>query len=195
MTLRATPRHLEAQHGRALIEWADKLVPTIPELRWLFHVPNGLKMGGTGSTEKDRRVAAMRAALAKAEGLRKGVWDYHLPFRSACGHYPSLWIELKSPNEEFSADGGLSDDQREFGNAMRAQGARPAVCFRWDQAAAVVLNHLRTPVPHPSPIAPFTHVDVAAILLSDTPRLLSYQPVRRAAKTITSRSKKDLSAP
>lgn len=183
-------RHLEAQHGRALIGWADRLAPTIPELGWLFHVPNGLKLGGTGSTPQDRRIAAMRAALAKAEGLRSGVWDYHLPFRSACGAHPSLWVELKRPEHEHAADGGLSDDQRRFGNAVAGQGARVAVCFRWTEAAAVILNHLRNPHAEPRGLAPFADVDVGQIVLVRTPHLLAYQPVRRTQKTITARRKR-----
>ncbi len=188
-------RHLEAQHGRALIGWADKLAPTIPELGWLFHVPNGLDLGGDRSTPRARQIGAIRAALAKAEGLRAGVWDYHLPFRSACRAFSSLWVELKRPEHEHKADGGLSDDQQKFGNVVAGQGVRVAVCFRWDEAAAVILNHLRNPHADPRGLAPFSHVDVAQILESRTPRLLSYQPVRRTSKTITSRSKKDRTAP
>ena len=180
MTLRARPRHLEAQHGRALIAWGDKLAATIPELNWLFHVPNGLKLG-----DADPKKAAMRAALAKAEGLRKGVLDYCLPYRSACGRFSALWIELKSPDVEGDADGGLSQEQRDFGNAVVGQGARVAVCYRWTEAAAVILNHLRNPAPEPRGLAPFADVDVAQIVQARTPRLLQYQPVRRGPRNLT----------
>ena len=156
----------------------------MPELRWLFHVPNGLKLGGTGSTPQDRRVAAMRSALAKAEGLRKGVWDYHLPFRSACGAFASLWIELKSPDVEGDADGGLSQEQRDFGITVAGQGARVAVCYRWTGAAAVILNHLRNPLPEPRGLPPFAHVDLVQILRR-TGELLAYQPMRRPRSNLT----------
>lgn len=93
-----------------------------PELRWLFHVPNG-------GWRAKRTAAAM-----KAEGAKPGVPDYLLPV--ARGGYTGLAIELKT------ATGRTSPEQREWLAHLEAQGWRAVVARGWEQAWDVVRDYM-----------------------------------------------------
>lgn len=121
-------RHIESEHGRCLIRWRDYNKVSRPDLRWLYHVPNGVA------------VSAAQAGMAKAEGLTKGVWDYHLPVRR--GNCPGLVIELKKPEYRTRKNGGLSDEQVDFGAHMRQQGWQTAIAYHWQEAVAAIERYL-----------------------------------------------------
>ncbi len=64
-----------------LMDWASSAVCRFPELRWLYHIPNG----GTRNMQE--------AVKLKRMGVKSGVSDIHLPFPH--GKYHGLYIEMK----------------------------------------------------------------------------------------------------
>lgn len=126
---RPTPEQIanantEHAHQAALFAWAA----AIPELHWMYAVPNG--------GERHKAVAARM----KAEGVRSGVWDVHLPLPR--GTAPGLYIEMKDPKRRNQKQGGLSDDQVKFGMAMHAAGYATHVCYTWEEARDALLAYL-----------------------------------------------------
>lgn len=71
----------EAREQEALFRWADFAAGTMPELKLLYHIPNG------GSRNK------AEAANLKRQGVKAGVPDLFLPVPR--GGYHGLYIELK----------------------------------------------------------------------------------------------------
>lgn len=71
----------EAQEQATLFSWAEMQSGRRPELRLLFHIPNG---GSRGKAE---------AARFKMEGVKPGVPDLFLPVPR--GPWHGLFIELK----------------------------------------------------------------------------------------------------
>lgn len=94
-----------------------------PELRLLYAIPNG--------GHRARRTAAQM----KAEGVRAGVPDYHLPV--ARGGHIGLWVELKR-----TKGGRLQPEQRAWLAALQAQGHRVAVCKGWESAFDLICDYL-----------------------------------------------------
>lgn len=64
-----------------VVSWADWNMKRYPELKWLFHVPNG------GSRNR------MEAVKFKQMGVKAGVSDLCLPYPK--GIYHGLFIEMK----------------------------------------------------------------------------------------------------
>lgn len=138
---RRTPRKLESAQGMALIQWADALSGARPELAQLRHIPNG-----------GARNAKVGAQL-KAEGVRRGTWDYVLPVvvrdrgmltgdELPMIRWPGLWIELKIASERGHKNGGLSDAQLEFGTFIVAQGYATVVAYDWTEAREAIESYL-----------------------------------------------------
>lgn len=72
----------ESGHQEALFSWAAYRTEIMPELQYMYHVPNGGK-----------RDAATAVAL-KRQGVKAGVPDIMLP--AARAGYHGLYIELKA---------------------------------------------------------------------------------------------------
>ena len=87
-------RSSEDTEQETVIQWARYSSGRWPELRLLYHTPNG------GSRNKKEAVKLKRM------GVLAGVADLHLPV--ARGRYHSLYIEMKFD------DGRLLKSQREF---------------------------------------------------------------------------------
>ena len=119
--MNATPtEHAEA----AMLIRACRLAEgTLPELALLYAIPNG------GARHR------VVAAKLKAEGVKAGVPDYHLPV--ARGGWHGLWIELKR-----TKGGALSAEQRAWHSSLRAQGHRVEVCRGWEEAFDVIRDYL-----------------------------------------------------
>jgi hypothetical protein len=113
----------ESTDQRALFEWANLMGAKVPELRLLVHIPNG----GL------RNVVV--AARLRAEGTRKGFPDMILPV--ARGGYHALAIELKR-----AKGGKVSPEQREWLDALAAQGWRAVVCRGFDEARSELSRYL-----------------------------------------------------
>ena len=103
-------------------------------LRWpicrtnLFAIPNG----GARNIVTGRRL--------KAEGVLPGVWDLFLAvtkqqetmsfgIRVDVTIRSGLWIEIKTPDRRRRSLGGLTVEQKEFGQNMARQGYQTAVCY------------------------------------------------------------------
>ena len=114
---------LEAEEQKALFEWAGYMGGRHPELRFMYHVPNG------------GRRNAREAAMLKAEGVKAGVPDIVLP--ASRGGYHGLYIELKRQKS-----GSLSKEQREYLEYLKEQGYRAVMCRGWRQAADVIQAYL-----------------------------------------------------
>jgi len=139
---RTAPQQLESAQGMSLIAWADLQVRMgrRPELAHLRHIPNG--------GARDRRTGGR----LKAEGVRRGTWDYVLPvvtrepIVAACGHsavrYPGLWIELKIESQRRVKQGGLSAYQVGFGAFVHQQGYATVVAYDWTEAQAAIEAYL-----------------------------------------------------
>lgn len=115
----------EDGHQAALFCWCA--LSGIPELKWLFHIPNG------GS----RHIA--EASKLKAIGVKSGVPDIFLP---VAGRFSSkgLWIELKKPIK-----GIVSKEQHEWLEYLGSQGYANRVCFGWIEAKDALLEYLQPP--------------------------------------------------
>ena len=97
--------------------------PAIPELKWLFAIPNGGKRG-------DGKIQARRGAEMKAEGVKAGVPDLMWPIPR--GGYHGLWIEMKTPT------GRIRKEQTEFLAFAALHGYRTDVCRSWHEAARII---------------------------------------------------------
>lgn len=71
---------------------------------------------------------AIRGAHAKAEGVRKGVFDLFLPVPGPGGH--GLWIEMKKRK-----GGTVSPEQKAWSEQMREQGYACMIARGWREAA------------------------------------------------------------
>ena len=113
----------EAREQSKVMEWANIVQHQIPELRWLFHIPNG-----------GRRDIA-EAAHLKRMGVKSGVSDLFLPC-SRMG-YHGLFIEMKY------GDNKLSDNQKAFFEAMRGNGYKCEVAYSAEEAIQIIRIYLK----------------------------------------------------
>ena len=113
----------EAGEQKALFCWIALNLKTYPELKWLFHIPNG------GSRHK------AEAANLKAMGVKPGVPDLCLPIKRA--NYAGLYIELKR-----KAKGKASDEQSEWIEHLQSQGYGAIVCHGWEAAKNILIQYL-----------------------------------------------------
>ena len=126
------PRALQrSEHDeqRELFAWV-LLLPFSHPAKLAFAVPNGA------------RTSISVAKRLKAEGLRAGVPDVVLPV--ARGGHHGLFIELKR------ADGVPSDVnvvQRQWHEALKAQGYRVVVAFGAAQARQAITDYLNLKTP------------------------------------------------
>lgn len=110
----------EAQHQAAVIKWSQQ--PSVrhkwPELALLHHIPNG------GNRD------AIEGRHLKAQGVKRGVPDLHLPV--ARGGYHSLYIEMKTET------GHTTQEQEWWGEQLLAEGNMWEVCHGWESAVRVL---------------------------------------------------------
>lgn len=106
----------------AVFNWAAYVAGQYPDLRWMYHTPNG------GQRSK------ATAARLKAAGVKRGVPDICLP-RPKHG-YAGLYIEMKvEPNKP-------TKDQKEWLEYLAIVGYKTAVCYCADAAIKVILDYL-----------------------------------------------------
>ena len=118
------PPPTEDQEQIALVNWARMQEKRYPELRMLFHIPNG---GSRGKAEAGR---------FRAMGVRPGVPDLCLPVPRGGKH--GLFVEMKR-----TKGGRVSAEQQAWITALREQGYAAAVCRGWEEAARVILAYIR----------------------------------------------------
>jgi hypothetical protein len=98
------------------------------DLIWLHAVPSGGERN------------AIVAGRMKAEGVRSGIWDVHLPLPTPLYH--GLYIEFKRLSHRNHKNGGLSDKQLEFGKWGHDHAYRMKVAYTWREAARAVCEYL-----------------------------------------------------
>lgn len=113
----------EAREQEALFRWADFAAGTIPELKLLYHIPNG------GSRNK------AEAANLKRQGVKAGVPDLFLTV--ARGGYHGLYIELKFGKNK------TSKNQDKWLSELSAQGFCAMVCYGWVEAKDAICEYLK----------------------------------------------------
>lgn len=111
-----------------LFRWANWQMGAHPELKWLYHVPNG------GFRNK------ATAGRLKAEGVKSGVPDLCLPVPR--GAYHGLYIEMKRIKGNTTTED--QDDWLEF---LTHQGYYTDVCKGWEAATHVILEYLALGAP------------------------------------------------
>lgn len=125
---RAPRRNIEHEEQALLFAWCQLAALRIPELRLLYAVPNFARLPN-----------ARAGAWRKAEGLKSGVPDLHLPVPR--GGHPGLWIEMKSPT------GRPTKDQLRWMEALRAEGHQVHLCRSWMEARRILEQYLSLPKP------------------------------------------------
>lgn len=112
----------------AIFGWCAENVGTIPELKFMFAIPNGMW------TPHKPTAAKMRAM-----GMKRGPSDILWPIRR--GDWSGLFLELKRRKTETQAAGKLSDEQDEFGKFVQSQGYGFAVCYGFEHARDTILQY------------------------------------------------------
>ena len=113
----------EAEEQATLFSWATMKSGKYPELKLLFHIPNG------GQRSKSE------AARFKAEGVKPGVPDIFLPV--ARGHWNGLFIELKRQK-----GGKISPAQRKWQEELLRHGYISTIACGWKDAAKIIEDYL-----------------------------------------------------
>lgn len=120
----------------ALFRWRDEVVETYPEVRWLYAIPNGVRVGQGQATR------------LVEEGLHAGHPDVALPCHridpSSGEHYMGVIIEMKRPG------GGNTDPaQRLWMAEYWRQGWWVAQCHSAEAARDFILSYLVSTRPAP----------------------------------------------
>lgn len=114
----------ESIEQQCLFRWAAYEWCNHKELELMYHIPNGGKRNIT------------TAKRLKAEGVKPGVPDIHLPV--ARGGYHGLYIELKK-----QIGGKTTENQENWIEALRKQGYYVLVCKGWKEASDAILKYLK----------------------------------------------------
>jgi len=121
LPLRKKQQH-EAEIQKNLFEWAYISAGKYPELKLMFHIPNG------------GRRDIVEAYHLKQQGTKSGVPDICLPVpRSG---YHGLYIELKAES------GKLRDIQKTWLNELSRQGYKAITAYGFNEARAAIENYL-----------------------------------------------------
>lgn len=112
----------EAAEQEALIAWCGWQQVKHPELKLLYHVPNG------GSRNQ------LEAANLKRQGVKAGVPDLCLPV--ARNGFHGLYIEMKYGRNK------TTEAQEEWLKNLTEQGYFTAVCYGAEEAEKVLLEYL-----------------------------------------------------
>lgn len=121
---KAIAEPLEAEEQRQLFKWAKLQSGRYPELRYMYHVPNG----GHRKTRE--------AALLKAEGVKSGVPDIVLPMPRKPFH--GLYIELKR-----QVSGTVSEEQQKYLSFLNFVGYKAVVCRGWKEASETIMKYVK----------------------------------------------------
>ena len=119
------PKNLqhEAAEQAALFSWAAMMEERFPELKMMYHIPNG------GSRNR------LEAANLKRQGVKAGVPDVHLPVPR--GKFHGLYVEMKY------GDNKPTEKQKEWLFSLKEQGYATAVCYSWEEAAGLIMTYLK----------------------------------------------------
>ena len=118
---RKEPEHVEQAQ---LFRWAALHERRIPELQWLYAIPNG----------RFRHIS--EAVKLKAEGVQPGVPDVALDV--ARQGYHGFRIEMKAPGKKKQT----SEIQRCWHDFLRIQGYQVVTCDSWQEAWNALVTYL-----------------------------------------------------
>ncbi len=105
-----------------VMQWAQYNIGHYPELKWLYHCPNG------GSRNR------AEAVKLKQMGVKAGVSDLCLPYQR--GIYCGLYIEMKY------GDNRLQGTQKEFLKDMEEAGHFVATCYSAEAAVTILKKYI-----------------------------------------------------
>lgn len=117
------PPPSESEEQITLFNWAAIAAGALPELKLLYHIPNGGKRDYT------------TAKRLKMEGVKAGVPDLCLPVPR--GVYHGLYIEMKTGKNK------TTDNQNRWLEELMKQGYCVAVCYGWEAASKVLTQYLK----------------------------------------------------
>jgi hypothetical protein len=109
----------------ALFEWARLSENRYPELRWMFHIPNG------GARHK------ATAGRLKSAGVKAGVLDIFLPVPK--GIYHGMFIEMKHGKNK------PTPEQMAWLEYLKDVGYKTAVCYGCYEAIDTIKEYLEEP--------------------------------------------------
>ena len=115
-------RRSEDTEQMLVMQWAALNERRYPELKWLYHVPNG------GSRNR------AEAVKLKQMGVKAGVSDLQLP--AGKGIYGGICLEMKHE------DGTIQKSQKEFLRDMAAAGKYAGVCYGAEEAIKTLEEYL-----------------------------------------------------
>jgi len=132
---------VELQHSKALAAWAQLQAVTVPELNWLYHIPNGGMRDRKTVIRKGKPVTFSPAgAMLKAMGAKPGLLDYVLFVPR--GRFCAMAFELKAPGEK------LSKEQRDLSDQLVQCGFHVGGPYvDWEMASREIQAYLAMPVP------------------------------------------------
>lgn len=118
----------EISHQKALFCWAALNMNDYPELKYMYHIPNG----GFRNLKE--------AANLKAAGVKMGVPDIHLPLCRK--NYAGLFIELKRPESVGKKRGTVRQEQDDWREYLNNNNYLAIVCYGWQDAVKVLKGYL-----------------------------------------------------
>ena len=113
----------EAAEQIKLFRWVDLAINQYPELKMLYHIPNG------GSRNP------IEAVNLKRQGVRSGVPDLCLAVPR--GKYHGLYIELKYGSNR------PTENQKRWLSALGENGYAVSVCYGCEAAIAEIIKYLK----------------------------------------------------
>lgn len=112
----------EATEQEIVINWCEYNSPRHPELKLIYHVPNG------GSRNQ------LEAVNLKRQGVKAGVPDLNLPV--ALNGFHGLYIEMKFGKNK------TTEKQKWWLEQLQQQGYKTAVCYGADEAINTIKEYL-----------------------------------------------------
>jgi hypothetical protein len=137
----APPPPLESGEQAALFDIIDRYAPRYPQLRLIFHIPNGENRGDK-VLRRNRKTGqeywySPTGAKLKRMGVRPGVLDIFCAVASK--GYHGLFIEMKRQGEKPEAA------QVDWIEALLEGGYLPVVCYSSEEAWETICNYLEIP--------------------------------------------------
>jgi hypothetical protein len=114
----------EMEEQGYLMNWAKFHEAQYPELKWLYHIPNGAG-----------KLSYRQAAMLKKGGVKRGVLDLFLP--TMRGGFGGMYIEMKYGSNT------LTPEQRIFKQDMFSAGYFCVVCYSWQEAVEHIEKYLK----------------------------------------------------
>jgi len=127
------PTQSEYDAQKAIFEWAERMIPKYPDLKWLNGSLNGVRLN------------IGQAVKAKKAGMKRGFPDINLPVTSIAvnsnygraGIWCGLYIELKKEK-----GGSVTPEQKKWLRHLSDQGYFACVCKGKEAAIQLIIQYL-----------------------------------------------------